>query len=303
MTMLDKPDVALPGFFALPDHAVISLEGRDSLAFAQAQCMSDVSALADGGWQWSGWLTPKGRVIALFAVLRLGPETAWLLVPDGDAAALVARLRGLVFRSKVKVEARPDLGVAGAFLAPTRARGATLSGDAATGVELDLGDGTLPRSLHISTAPAELDPGAQARWHAFDLLHGWPRLPPSQLEQWTPQQLSLDRLQAYSVKKGCYPGQEIVARTHFLGKAKRGLLLLAAAQAPAPGSEVLADGKALGTVVCSGGGDGSAIDTGSGRPGEALALAVLPLERDESAALSIDGQALAVLPLRDGLAR
>ena len=55
------------------------------------------------------------------------------------------------------------------------------------------------------------------------MRHGLPRLPASQREQWTPQQLALDRLAAYSVKKGCYPGQEIVARTHFLGKAKRSL--------------------------------------------------------------------------------
>lgn len=297
MAMLDKPDVPRTGFFALPDHGVITLEGRDALAFAQAQCMSDVAALADHGWQWSGWLTPKGRVIALFAVLRLGAESAWLLVPDGDTESLAARLRGLVFRSKVKVEARPDLFVAGAFAAPAAARDATLSGDANGGVELDLGDGTLPRCLRVSNVAVEPDPAAQARWHAFDLAHGWPRLPPSPTEQWTPQQLSLDRLKAYSVRKGCYPGQEIVARTHFLGKAKRGLVLFGAPLAPAAGSEVLADGKALGTVACSG--DAA----GTGLPAAALALAVLPLERDDSASLVADGHALAALPLLDGLSR
>ncbi|MBB6599014.1 folate-binding protein YgfZ [Luteimonas sp. MC1825] len=297
MAILDKPGVVDAGCFALPDHAVISLEGRDALAFAQAQCMSDVAALADNGWQWSGWLTPKGRVIALFAVLRLGPEQVWMLVPDGDTEALAARLRGLVFRSKVKVEARPDLHVAGAFAAPEGARGAVLAGDAASGVELDLGDGTLPRRLRVSAVAAGPDPAAQARWHAFDLAHGWPRLPPSQTEAWTPQQLSLDRLKAYSVRKGCYPGQEIVARTHFLGKAKRGLVLFGAPVAPAAGSDVLGDGKPLGTVACSG--DAA----GSGFPAAALALAVLPLERDDSATLEADGRTLAVLPLRDGLAR
>jgi folate-binding protein YgfZ len=297
MTILDKPDVAEAGFFALPDHGVITLEGRDALAFAQAQCMSDVSALADGQWQWSGWLTPKGRVIALFAVLRLGPETAWLLVPDGDVEALAARLRGLVFRSKVKVEARAELVVAGAFATPATARGAVLSGSAGEGVELDLGDGTLPRRLRISITAATPDPDAVARWHAFDLAHGWPRLSPAQLDQWTPQQLSLDRLKAYSVRKGCYPGQEIVARTHFLGKAKRGLVLLGAPSAPPPGSDVMADGKVLGTVACSG-------IAHEGTPGaEALALAVLPLDRDPAARLDADGHALAPLPLHDGLAR
>src|SRR3546814_3450771 len=54
------------------------------------------------------------------------------------------------------------------------------------------------------------DLDARARWVAFDLAHGLPRLAESQIEKWTPQQLSLERLHAYSVKKGCYPGQEIV---------------------------------------------------------------------------------------------
>ena len=81
---MDKPAAGGTPFFALPDHALLTLEGRDAIAFAQAQCMSDVAALADGQWQWSGWLSPKGRVQALFALLRVGPETLWLLVPEDD---------------------------------------------------------------------------------------------------------------------------------------------------------------------------------------------------------------------------
>ena len=79
--------------------------------------------------------------------------------------------------------------------------------------------------LRIGAAPSTPDAPACDRWAAIDLAHGLPRLADAQSGQWTPQQLSLDRLRAYSVKKGCYPGQEIVARTHFLGQAKRGLVL------------------------------------------------------------------------------
>ena len=127
-----------------------------------------------------------------------------------------------------------------------------------------------------------------ARWTAFDLEHGLPRLPPPQAGQWTPQQLSLDRLRAYSVKKGCYPGQEIVARTHFLGQAKRGLALFEAGAPLAAGGEVRDGEHALGTIVSS---------------ADQLALAVLPLARQASAALSADGIVLRERPLRDGLAR
>ena len=59
----------------------------------------DVASLADGHWQWSGWLTPKGRVIALFALLRFDAGKLWLLLPDADATQLRESLQRFVFRS------------------------------------------------------------------------------------------------------------------------------------------------------------------------------------------------------------
>src|SRR5690606_12652851 len=82
-----------------------SLEGRDATAFAQAQFMSDVRLLQPGQWQWSGWLTPKGRVIALFALLLRDPETVWLVLQDAEPDAFASALRRFVFRSKVTVSA------------------------------------------------------------------------------------------------------------------------------------------------------------------------------------------------------
>ena len=84
--------------FALPGHRILALEGPDAARFAHAQFMSDVAGLADGHWQWSGWLTPKGRVLALFALLRLDAQRLWLLlpdagVPDAGPEGLVAQLR------------------------------------------------------------------------------------------------------------------------------------------------------------------------------------------------------------------
>ncbi|GGK07992.1 CAF17-like 4Fe-4S cluster assembly/insertion protein YgfZ [Luteimonas terricola] len=296
---MDKPTADKAQFFALSDHALLALEGRDAIAFAQAQCMSDLATLADGQWQWSGWLSPKGRVQALFALLRVGPETLWLLLPDGDAAALKAALERFVFRSKVKLRVPEDAAVCGSFAAPAEASGATTSTDAKGRVELDFGDGRQPRTLRICsgcTAPTDAD--ALARWRAYDLAHGLPRPGSATLEAFTPQQLSLDRLQAYSVRKGCYPGQEIVARTHFLGQAKRGLALFGCDDVPASGTQVMEGERAIGTVVA---GAAAAGESGS-HP--ALALAVLPLERaDDAPALRIEEAALTPVPLLDGLAR
>ena len=272
--------------FRLPGHDVLAVTGRDAVPFAQSQFMNDVAALADGQWQWNGWLTPKGRVIALFALLRLDAETLWLLLPDADAAGLAEALRRFVFRSKVKIEP-VDGCVEGRFGPPIGAHGSTLAMFEEGEVELDMSGEGGPRSLLICwTAPPE-DETSVSRWSSTDLAHGLPRLAPAQAEQWTPQQLSLERLKAFSVKKGCYPGQEIVARTHFLGQAKRGLALLQAEAALDAGADVIADGRAIGVLA-------SAQD--------GLALAVLPLERGE-APLSAAGQPLHPLPLLGGLQR
>jgi folate-binding protein YgfZ len=283
--MPHNPPSAPVDEFLLPDHRVLVLAGRDAAAFAHAQFMNDVAGLPDGNWQWNGWLTPKGRLIALFALLKRDEQALWLLLPDAEPAELAAALQRFVFRSKVTLEDRADLVVSGSFSPPIRASQGQFS-EVGDGIELDMGAEGGPRALRIEKS-AGSTPDVSNRWHAADLEHGLPRLPPSQSGQWTPQQLSLDRLRAYSVKKGCYPGQEIVARTHFLGQAKRGLVLFEAGSTIEVGSEVRDGERVLGTIVSA-----------SGRH----ALAVLPLDRDVMA-LHADGIALQEVPLLNGLQR
>lgn len=253
--------------------------------------MNDVKGLAAGHWQWSGWLTPKGRVIALFALLKFDDDNVWLLLQDADPAEFAAGLQRFVFRSKVSIAVRDDLHAAGVFAHPAQAAGARFSVANDGEIALDLSAAAGGRTLRIVTMDVAAEVAALARWTAFDLAHGLPRLSPSQSEQWTPQQLSLDRLQAYSVKKGCYPGQEIVARTHFLGQAKRGLVLFESDALLAPGEQVGDGERAMGSVV-------SVAISGERH----LALAVLPLD-SASTSLQTEGIALRPTPLQDGLAR
>jgi tRNA-modifying protein YgfZ len=253
------PDNPQASWFALSDHSIVCLSGRDALAFAQSQFMNDVSALSDGGWQWNGWLTPKGRVIALFALLRIDGETLWLVLPDLAPEALVMSLRRFVFRSKVTIAAHEDLTVRGRMAGSERSSGNhwTSFADKAADqtIELDLSGQGGGRAMRIGPADSMLQTNAEAllAWKRLDLAHGWPRLGDSQHEQWTPQQLSLERLTAFSVKKGCYPGQEIVARTHYLGQAKRGLALLRTDTPMTPGTALEHNGRTLGTVVSASG--------------------------------------------------
>lgn len=284
--MSHNPHAPVPDDFHLPGHEVLAIAGQDALAFAQSQFMNDVAALGDGQWQWNGWLTPKGRVIVLFALLRLDTHTLWLLLPDAAARTVAAQLQRFVFRSKLSLEARPDLLASGRFGPPKRASGGTLATDA-DGTELDFGGKGGPRTLRIQPVPAVENDACAAEWRRFDLQHGLPRLRGDQADAWTPQQLSLDRLGAFSVKKGCYPGQEIVARTHFLGHVKRGLALFDASGPVQEGAAIAAGGRTIGSVACV---------------QDRVVLAVMPLDA-QGLVLDAGGVALATAPLQDGLAR
>lgn len=321
--MPDNPQTPNALWFSLSDHRLVAISGHDAVAFAHAQTMNDVAALGDGEWHWNGWLTAKGRVIALFALLRLDAHTLWLVLPDADADAFAAQLRRFVFRSKVAIAVRDDLRVTGRLQASDLASGNHFVRHLSAGhsidtpletIELDL-SGDLDadhrgRSLRIGTSVERVLDGIDLehsdlkrldleQWRRADLEHGWPRLDASQIEQWTPQQLSLERLRAYSVKKGCYPGQEIVARTHFLGQAKRGLALVRSTSPLLAGAELIASGDAkVGTVVSTAGD---------------IALAVVSLDLQNASPQTHESPAAGeaswgmqpwnIQPLRAGLAR
>lgn len=261
--------------FALPEQCVLEIVGDDARAFAQAQFMNDLRPLRAGEWQWNGWLDAKGRVQALFA-LHMEHEQrllAALRMAPATAEPVVALLRRYVLRSKVRLQLRDDFMVAGAF-----------AGDVGASAPALALPGTPARTLLILPAPVRDDTELALRWQQADIEAGLPWLPAESVGAFTPQMLSLHRWAAYSVNKGCYPGQEVVARTHYLGQAKRRLLRVASAAALPPGTAIEADGRSVGNMVCS-------CRAGNGYAG----LAVFGGEVLE--ALSASGQALTVEPL------
>lgn len=246
-TNLDSvPCPALSGF------GVATVEGRDAAAFLQSQAMNDVARLAPGRWQWNGLLTPKGRVISLFALARVAEARFLVVLPDLAPSEWVSHLKRFVFRSQVQLNDTPNL-VAAAGPSAAASDPAAIAGDSDRGFALDFsGEGgsrwlwLLPPS-HLALAPA--DAATDATWRAMDLAHGLPRLTGEQREAFTPQMLSLERLGAFSLKKGCYPGQEIVARTHYLGQSKRELARLSGT-ALYCGQTVESAGKSVGSIAC-----------------------------------------------------
>jgi len=255
----------------LPDASVLACEGPEAAAFLQAQTMNDVRGLAPGRWHWNGWLNPKGRVICLFALWRRDEQSFLLLLPDFPAAQLLPLLQRFVFRSKTRLSVPAELALVAEF-AP--------AGDSGPGRDLAVGEGSAwhfdlsgeAQARRWSLLPIDEalalpgEAGFDPAWRAADLAHGLPRLSASEGEAWTPQMLSLQRLAAYSVAKGCYPGQEIVARTHFLGQAKRELVRLHGGELTVGAPVLASDGRSLGTVVAAAGAEALAVLSAE-RPG------------------------------------
>ncbi len=287
----NPPGTPLP---TLSGFEVLAVDGPQAGSFLQAQAMNDVAALAVGEWQWNGWLTAKGRVVALFALLRVDADAYRLVLPDHPAGELRDALARYVFRTKVRLTVADDLACAAQLDADasTSARHDAARSDAGDW-SLDFGGDGGERRLWLLPAGSALvvppDPRVDAAWREADLRHGLPRLSPAQRAAWTPQMLSLERLRAFSLKKGCYPGQEIVARTHYLGQAKRGLVLVAGAALDEGDALIDAAGAAVGTLVCT---------DAAGR----VALAVANLETVDGSSTR-DGMAVERLPLAGGLLR
>jgi folate-binding protein YgfZ len=216
-----SPDKA----FALTNHSVIRLQGPDSKAFLQSLCMNDVNLLGDGDWQYNGWLNPQGRILALFYLLHAGSGHLCLILPELSAQGLIDSLQKYKLRAKVELSLDREIYVNGRFYpAKTDHSHESASLRASGPLKINLPDATINRSLTLESMSAEPDTDALDLWHCLDIQKGWIWLNETQQNRWTPQMLSLERISAYSLKKGCYPGQEIVARTHYLGKSKRALV-------------------------------------------------------------------------------
>jgi folate-binding protein YgfZ len=217
--------------------AQIELKGNDVVAFAQAQFSNDAASLSDGRWQWSAWLSPQGRVRAFFQLLRDDAQNLRLLLRGGDARAVCEALKRFVLRSNVDIRVADDVQVYGIDDASDLAGlGSLPSGDliatdgASSAVSLGANRWLL-MDKEKTASSADL-----SSWNLADIRDGIPTLSRELDDAALPQWLGLDRLGAVSVRKGCYPGQEIMSRLHFKGGNKRSLYRLSIDTAAMPNS-------------------------------------------------------------------
>lgn len=236
----------------LSHNALIAVSGDDAAAFLHGQFTNDVEALEVGAAQWSSWLSAKGRILATFLLVRRADHFL-LMLPAEIAAPILKRLSMFVLRSKVKLEDASGrlarLGIAGPNAA---AIVATHWGDAPAPMRSVERDGSMVVALEegrfVAIAPEALasamreklasteSAGAEA-WEAAAIRAGIPTIVAATQEAFIPQMVNFELIGGVSFKKGCYPGQEIVARTHYRGGLKRRMAMahIAGEDAPKPG--------------------------------------------------------------------
>lgn len=255
-----RPRLQAPAMlpFRLDNLGVIRVSGDDRIDFLQGQLTQDLREVrADRTRLW-GWNNPKGRLLAIGQAMDAG-DAVLLVMPGELLDSTAQRLRMFVLRARVAIEVAP-LTVAGLEPGPNTVAvqglelGATADASATDGehcIARVIGDPA--RALLIQppdSAPAGDSSRAAAAWALADVRAGLPCITAATTESFVPQMVNLDLLGGISFAKGCYVGQEIVARTHNLGRIKRRMFRFASPAPAGPGNDVVdSDGGKAGTVV------------------------------------------------------
>jgi len=235
----------------LPFLGVLRIGGEDAARFLQGQLTNDTRLLADGRTQLSACNTPQGRVVALLR-LRQTDDAIYALLPQELATAVAGSLRRFVLRARVDLQIAADLQVAWLGRKAFSDALEIVSFDYGPGRQVIAADGATLRAM-TGLSPERPHPEIENEWRAADISAGLPQVYAATSGSFVPQMLNLDRLDAISFGKGCYTGQEIVARTQHLGRIKRRTLRYRLPPGPelAPLDGLSLDGQKVAEVVMS----------------------------------------------------
>jgi folate-binding protein YgfZ len=242
---MDTTSLPPTGVATLTRRGVIRARGADAASFLHGQLTSDIVQLGAAQARLAGFCSAKGRLQASFIVWRPMPDEVLLACDAGVLPATLKRLSMFVLRAQCKLDdasaAWPLRGVAGAAAA-------SLAGDAAVWERREREGATLIRLPDAAGQPRVLVAGAldlgdlpvlgEDTWRWLELQAGVPIIEPATVDQFVPQMLNLELLGGVDFRKGCYPGQEIVARSQYRGTLKRRMFLFDADAAGNAGQEV-----------------------------------------------------------------
>lgn len=272
-----KPDAELAAASSgtvmadLSQLGLLAFCGEDTAEFLQNQFTNDVRGLHADGAAWNGYCSPKGRMLANFLIWKHGADTCLQLSGDIRESVL-KRLKMFVLRSKtvgrdatdervrvVLAGAQAEAALAAAGLPQPAGGMKTAAND--TGLTVQIGPGKFVLSVSPESASAIwaalakfATPVGAAVWDWLRLSNGIPMITAATQDEFVPQMVNWEALGGVSFQKGCYPGQEIVARTQYLGKLKRRMYLAHADgnHSPSPGDNLYTpdmEGQASGKVV------------------------------------------------------
>jgi hypothetical protein len=229
---------------------VLRVAGPDARAFLQGQVTHDTGLLADGRTLLAACNTSQGRVVALMR-LRECDGAIYALLPADLTDVVATHLRRFVLRAKVDLQVATDLQVASVRGAKPSAPG-IVSFDYYSDRRIIAASGPALDALYAGS-PGELRGYTEPEWWAADIAAGLPQVFRASSAAFVPQMLNLDLLDGISFTKGCYTGQEIVARTQHLGRIKRRTFRysLPAGPAPAPLAGLMLEGTKVAEVVMS----------------------------------------------------
>jgi folate-binding protein YgfZ len=298
-----------PVIARLSDLGCIRVAGADAVAFLQSQLTNDVAGLGADALQLTGYCTPKGRLLATFQQWRDGDDIL-LQLPREILVPVLKRLSMFVLRAKAKltdataeVECWALLGpgsddvLRSADIAvPTTPWNATRRDGLLAARLLPAGmDRTLlvARPGALPTALARLPQVVAGTWWWSEISAAVPTVFAATQEKFVPQMVNLEVLGGVNFRKGCYPGQEVVARSQYLGKLRRRMRVAHAevAEPPAAGSDVChsSDAQPVGTIVMSAAAPGGGVDV----------LVEVPVERLDAGSLHIGSSAGPRLVVRE----
>jgi folate-binding protein YgfZ len=243
----------------LSELGVLRARGAEARAFLQGQLSNDLTRLGADNTLLAGYHNPQGRVIALLRLAQLAEDDLIAVLPRELIAPVAQRLTKFVLRSKVKLsddsQAWQVYGILAGADAPAALTGAAAS-LARLGDALALRLSAEPaRWLGVSPAAAPAPPGLPAgdllAWQRSAIAAGEPQVYAATSEEFVAQMLNLDVLGAIALDKGCYTGQEVIARAHYRGRVKRRLQAFvseSAAQLARAQAGALYDGRSFKVV-------------------------------------------------------
>jgi folate-binding protein YgfZ len=249
--------VATTGIAKLERYGLLLAAGADARAFLHAQLTNDVENLPAARARYAGWCSAKGRLLASFLVVPF--SGGFLLQLSRDLAPAVAkRLSMFVLRSKVRLtDVTADWAQFGVWDSQSAEPLSVHEQDGRVSVVVDPG-----RSLVLAPAGAALEATRpEEDWSLAEVRAGRPLIAQPTQDQFVPQMVNLELAGGVDFRKGCYPGQEIVARAQYRGEVKRRMYRLRGAVLR-PGQELYSDdapGQPGGTVVNAAGDESLAV--------------------------------------------